>query len=182
MKQPHYRSPIRNQGLLLLSALMSILNTSPARAASAPQKVIEVSTDAIKAPKYHFDVTTDFQGDLDSLIYAEGLKPARTFTVHGLHDGIILLHNSDYDIDVVTMRADNDFDPQHGGMIHLKYVFNAIRHKFAQFDIELLRNGAQWTAYRMGEDGLRAFDHLFLKANHLPLVGTVVGIENINAW
>jgi len=87
-------------------------------------------------------------------------------------EGFVLLNKEGLDVIILTCPG---YDSVHGGEITLRYLYDGLAKKYRDFNMELLRDGDDWSLFTVSEK---------IKINTLKLVarrflGRLIGIKKI---
>jgi hypothetical protein len=119
----------------------------PAQADTFSPSLIEITSDAFPDQVFHLGTVTDAQGDLKGFHYSQDSESAEMMSLGELRSGVNLVRK--FRVNILTLRLDAGFSPQHGGRIEMRYVTNAIRGRRSSFYMDFVREGASWRAYEV---------------------------------
>jgi len=101
-----------------------------------------------------------------------GLKAE--FTLEDLQTGAVLERSGSRDVITLVGRS---VCPRTGGKLDVVYLVNGVTSSKSTFHMNLVCEAGQWMVQQPQQN--RQFSAIFLRANKLPLIGKVVGIEDV---
>lgn len=135
----------------------------------------------VKANSDAFPEDNFIRADVDDsgvMIASRFVRPEGTMPIpfEKLPEGVVLLKMDKYE---VIKLISKDFSPKNGGHFTIDYLYNAINGSRKKFEMDLVRNGTQWTLEVNETSGRRPFKEVFIKSN--KVFGQTVGVKEIIA-